>query len=128
MVDLGNLTAEERALDQIDAALDAGLGDLIDEIVPNSGEPATADDLIGVYEVDVHEAFVYEHRPKAAPPMPRASRARARLPRSRGRQRRPGTRRSARRTSSRAGPSDLGDEPEPGNEAGRLDELTAVAS
>lgn len=33
MADLGDLTAEERTLDQIDAALDAGLGDLIDELI-----------------------------------------------------------------------------------------------
>ena len=137
-----DLTAEEGVLDRIDAALDAGLGDLIVEIVPDSGEPATAEDLDGVYEVKVneavevageaadllgaleaHEADVERRLRARRRPSRRLRRSPSRscgglrLRRPRARERRPscGARRGPR--ASRAGPSGDPDSSEPGEPA-----------
>lgn len=128
---------------------DSGSG--IDDLHGPAAMEASRAALAGVYEVEVHETVEEPLIDAAGPrdparvmraaeadverrlrvayrPTAPAACARVRLPRSRARERRPGcrTRRSPR--GSRAGPSSDPDSSEPGEEAGRPDQATAVPS
>lgn len=119
-----DVTAEDLLTqDRIDGLLDR-LGDRLDEIVPDAGEPATAEDMEGVYKEQVREVVLVPLIPPAVVLRPNM---RVRVSRPRRRERRPGCVRRRTPRATRAVPSDP-DKPGPGDEAGLLDELTGVAS